>query len=220
MAFLNAVATQFYARARVKLDLKRLYRAGGSAAKELLRLAAHVQGLGEVGAGAAGAAAAAATGAGSPGARPVQQQQLQQHQQADSGSTQNRKPTASSAAQERSQRQPHARRHDQKPAAAALTAEQQAAAQRSAEVASLERQLATAVEGTRQRLAALRKAAAELEEEQRVLEGGCGGAASWVYAEVEGEPADAGKWLQGSDSHGCAVVAACRAVQGTADPGR
>eukprot|EP00887_Chlorella_sp_A99_P001037 scaffold14.g1037.t1 len=141
VAFLNAVATQLYASTRVKLDLKRLYRAGGSAGKELVRLAAHVRELG------AGAGPNAAPGSPAGGTAPARATKA-----------------ASPGAARRGQ---HGRRRGQE---GGLSSEAAAAAQRAAEVAALETLLDGAVEGAKQRLAALQRSVAELNEERRMLE--------------------------------------------------
>lgn len=68
VAFLSGLGASFYERTHIRLNLRRLYRAGGGAARELHRLAAALR------AAAAAVAAAPPGPAGPPGPAMLQQQ--------------------------------------------------------------------------------------------------------------------------------------------------
>lgn len=143
VAFLTALGSAFFTRTRTRLPLRRLYRAGGSAVRELLHLAASLR----------EAAAAGPPPPGPPPAAHLQQDgaALRQLAQRVSASGAQLVAALSSA-----------------PAAAAGVEEAHAA---TADVAALQARLEGEMEQARQQAAALEEEVAALGEEAQVLEG-------------------------------------------------
>lgn len=153
-AFLSALGSQLYTRTRLRADLRRLYRAGGSAAKELTALATALAEAGSP----AGASA---------GAAPNHVAALQQ-----AAGSQTNRGAAALAANVAAAGQQLLGALGRAPA---LTHQLDSALAAGADLGRLRGEVAGALEAKRQRLAALQAAVAELEQEQQSLEGGWGG---------------------------------------------
>ena len=152
VVFLNALGSQLYAQTRIRLHLRRLYRAGGSAIHELRRLAASLR-----------QAAAASSSSSSPSAAghaaaSLAEAQLQEGAQAARELSQSI--GASGAALVAALAAA--------PGAAAAVASTLAA---TADLPALRRELQAALGAARQQAAQLEKAVAVLGQEQAVLEG-------------------------------------------------
>lgn len=154
-AFLSSLGSQLFARARLRVDVRRLYRGGGSAARELLALAAVLQ------------RAAQPAGIAPPAQPPNHVAALQQSRSADRARAQQLAGAVTAAGQQLIA---------SLAAAPAITQQLDAALATGGNSEALRAEVLGAATRAQGEIATLQRAIAELDQEQQSLEGGwCAG---------------------------------------------
>ncbi len=160
--FLAALGSQLYTRTRLKVDIRRLYRAGGSAIRELLAVATALQEAAELPPPAANSGGGVNHVAG-----------LQQSRATDRASLQKLATSIGSSG---------VQLIGALAEVPSLTQQLDAALAAGRDVASLKAEVRGTVTGTQRQIVALQAAIAELDQEQQSLEGVRQGCVSWATA--------------------------------------